>query len=401
MAYTGVVSTVRSSATALAANTKPDIDSVLRLIKPYQTPLMQWLFFSNKQSKVVLNKNSKFSWFEDEYLPHQTTVTAAVNLTSTYYLNLTSSNCADVSFFKLYDLVYIEANDELAFVSTVTSSTDITLTKVHATIPTALTAIAAGDIGSYVKIVGSWNLENNEKTTSLTTQEVEVYNYCTIFNEGIGSTGRDQAGENYTDGKTHDEEVMKKMEEMKLMYERNFLFSNVAATTGTTTATKKTIGKGLKGFFTSNAVSYAGAISEIGLDNFFSQVFAKGSQNRTFVVGNNLFNGIAKIAKDKQGSFPSVIDSSYGGRVNTYIHGMGDVKIVRNSLMDGKFANAGFIYQEDQIIPRHMGNDKKGSRKFRIEANVETPGADRTETKLLADIGLQVNNQELGGFLYQ
>lgn len=401
MAYTGVVSTVRSSATALAANTKPDIDSVLRLIKPYQTPLMQWLFFSNKQSKVVLNKNSKFSWFEDEYLPHQTTVTAAVNLTSTYYLNLTSSNCADVSFFKLYDLVYIEANDELAFVSTVTSSTDITLTKVHATIPTALTAIAAGDIGSYVKIVGSWNLENNEKTTSLTTQEVEVYNYCTIFNEGIGSTGRDQAGEDYTDGKTHDEEVMKKMEEMKLMYERNFLFSNVAATTGTTTATKKTIGKGLKGFFTSNAVSYAGAISEVALDNFFSQVFAKGSQNRTFVVGNNLFNGIAKIAKDKQGSFPSVIDSSYGGRVNTYIHGMGDVKIVRNSLMDGKFANAGFIYQEDQIIPRHMGNDKKGSRKFRIEANVETPGADRTETKLLADIGLQVNNQELGGFLYQ
>lgn len=401
MAYTGVVSTVRSSATALAANTKPDIDSVLRLIKPYQTPLMQWLFFSNKQSKVVLNKNSKFSWFEDEYLPHQTTVTAAVNLTSTYYLNLTSSNCADVSFFKLYDLVYIEANDELAFVSTVTSSTDITLTKVHATIPTALTAIAAGDIGSYIKIVGSWNLENNEKTTSLTTQEVEVYNYCTIFNEGIGSTGRDQAGEDYTDGKTHDEEVMKKMEEMKLMYERNFLFSNVAATTGTTTATKKTIGKGLKGFFTSNAVSYAGAISEVALDNFFSQVFAKGSQNRTFVVGNNLFNGIAKIAKDKQGSFPSVIDSSYGGRVNTYIHGMGDVKIVRDSLMDGKFANAGFIYQEDQIIPRHMGNDKKGSRKFRIEANVETPGADRTETKLLADIGLQVNNQELGGFLYQ
>lgn len=401
MAYTGVVSTVRSSATALAANTKPDIDSVLRLIKPYQTPLMQWLFFSNKQSKVVLNKNSKFSWFEDEYLPHQTTVTAAVNLTSTYYLNLTSSNCADVSFFKLYDLVYIEANDELAFVSTVTSSTDITLTKVHATIPTALTAIAASDIGSYVKIVGSWNLENNEKTTSLTTQEVEVYNYCTIFNEGIGSTGRDQAGEDYTDGKTHDEEVMKKMEEMKLMYERNFLFSNVAATTGTTTATKKTIGKGLKGFFTSNAVSYAGPISEVALDNFFSQVFAKGSQNRTFVVGNNLFNGIAKIAKDKQGSFPSVIDSSYGGRVNTYIHGMGDVKIVRNSLMDGKFANAGFIYQEDQIIPRHMGNDKKGSRKFRIEANVETPGADRTETKLLADIGLQVNNQELGGFLYQ
>jgi len=402
MALTGVISTVRSSATGvLAANQKPDIDSVLRLIKPYQTPLMQWLYFSNKQSKVVLNSNGKFSWFEDEYLPHQTTVTAAVNLSSTYYLNLTSSNCTNVSFFKLNDLVYIEANDELAFVSTVASATDITLTKVHATIPTALTAIDASAVGSYIKIVGSWNLENNEKVTSITTQEVEVYNYCTIFNEGIGTTGRDQAGVNYTDGKTHDEEVMKKMEEMKLMYERNFLFSNVAVSTGTTTATKKTIGKGLKGFFTSNAVSYSGDISEQALDAFFAQVFAKGDTQRTFVVGNNLFNGISKIAKDKQGSFPSVIDSSYGGRVNTYLHGMGDVKIVRDPVMDGKFANAGFIFQEDQIIPRHMGNDKKGSRKFRIEANVETPGADRTETKLLADIGLQVNNQELGGLLYQ
>ena len=402
MAYTGVISTVRSSAAGvLAANQKPDIDTVLRVLKPYQTPLMQWLFFSNKQSKVVTNANAKFSWFEDEYLPHQTTVTAAVTLTSTYYLNLTSSNCADVSFFKLYDLVYIEANDELAFVSTVASSTDITLTKVHATIPTALTAIAASGIGSYVKIVGSWNLENNEKTTSLTTQEVEVYNYLTIFNEGIGTTGRDQAGQNWTDGKTHDEEVMKKMEEMKLQYERNFLYSNVAVTTGTTTATKKTVGKGLKGFFTTNAVDYSGAITETALDAFFTQVLAKGDMQRTFVVGNGLFNGITKIAKDKQGSFPSQIDSTFGGRINMYIHGMGDIKVVRDPVLDGKFTNSGFIFQEDQIIPRHMGNDKKGSRKFRIEANVQTPGADRTETKLLADIGIQVNNQELGGYLYK
>ena len=403
MAYTGIVSTVRSSATALAANTKPDIDTVLRVLKPYQTPLMQWLFFSNKQGKVVLNKNSKFSWFEDEYLPHQTTIStsSAITLTSTYYLNFTSSNCTDVSFFKANDLVYIEATDELAFVSTRTSSTDITLTKVHATIPTALTAIPANSDGTYVKIVGSWNLENNEKATSITTEEVEVYNYCTIFNEGIGTTGRDQAGQNYTDGKTHDEEVMKKMEEMKLMYERNFLYSNVAVTTGTTTAAKKTVGKGLKGFLTTNATSYSGAVSRPVLDDFLTDVFDKGSQMRTFVVGNGLFNGITDIAKDKQGNFPSEIDSRFGGRINMYLHGMGDVKIVRDPILDGKFTNSGFIFEEDQIIPRYMGPDKKGPRKFRIEANVETPGADRTETKLLADIGLQVNNEELGGYLYQ
>jgi hypothetical protein len=48
-----------------------------------------------------------------------------------------------------------------------------------------------------------------------------------------------------------------------------------------------------------------------------------------------------------------------------------------------------------------MANDKKGSRKFRIEANVETPGADRTETKLLADIGLEFPLQETAGYLFR
>ena len=400
MAYTGITAGVRSSYTALAANMKPDIDTVLRLIKPYQTPLMQWLFFSNKQSKVVLNKNSKFSWFEDEYLPHQSAILTTLALSSTYFLRVTSAD-ADVSHWKLYDLVYIEPTDELAFVATVTTQgSDCTLQSVTSA-TTALTAWTSDHVGGYVKVIGSMNLENNSTPQFMSTQEIEVYNYCTIFLEGVASTGRDQAGENYTDGKTHDEEVMKKMEEMKLQYERYDLFSNQAVLSGTSTATRVSVGKGLKGFLTTNAVAYSGEITKVALDAFFAQVFAKGSTNRTFVVGNDLFNGITKIATDKQGSFPSVIDSSFGGRVNTYIHGMGDVKIVRDQVMDGKFKDSGFIFEEDQIIPRHMGNDKKGSRKFRIEANVETPGTDRTETKLLADIGIQVNNQELGGYLYK
>ena len=400
MAYTQVLAAVRSSAEGvLAANQKPDIDTVLRLIKPYQTPLMQWLFFSNKQSKVVLNKNSKFSWFEDEYLPHQTPILTAAACDG-YTLPIVSAD-AVCTHWKLNDLIYIEPTDELAYVSTVTTQGSSYILTSVTSATTQLTALTAAHIGGYLKVVGSWNLENNSTPTFMSTQEIEVSNWCTIYLEGVASTGRDQAGQAYTDGKTHDEEVMKKMEEMKLQYERNFLFSNQGLTAGSTTATKRTLSKGLKGFLTTNAVSYAGAISKVGLDAFFTRIFAKGDMRRTFVVGNDLFNGITAIATEKQGSFPSVIDSSYGGRVNTYLHGMGDVKIVRDSIMDGKFSNSGFIYQEDQIIPRHMGPDKKGARKFRLEAGVETPGTDRTETKLLADLGLQVNNQELGGYLYQ
>lgn len=398
MAYTQVNSGVRSSVSNLAANVKPDIDTVLKLIKPYQTPLVQWMYFSGKQSKVVTNKNGKFSWFEDEFLPHQTTVKAATGLTGST-LVFTATYATNIDFFKANDLIYIEYSDEMAYVSSVTASTNFILTHIDGS--TSLTALPADAAGSYLKCIGSVNVENNSTPSFLSTQEVEAYNYCTIFLEGVASTGRDQAGENYTDGISHDEQVMKKMEEMKLQFERNHHFSLSAGTKGTTASTKTTYGKGFKGFFTTNAVSYSGEITEVVLDGFLAQIFGKGSMKRTFEVGNNLFNGIMAIVKAKMGSLPQMIDGSYGVRFFNYIHGMGDVKIIRNPILDGKFSNWGFIYEDEQIIARHMANDKKGSRKFRIEANVETPGTDRTETKILADLGIQVNNQELGGILYK
>ena len=60
-----------------------------------------------------------------------------------------------------------------------------------------------------------------------------------------------------------------------------------------------------------------------------------------------------------------------------------------------------FIYSgDDKFTGRFMGNDDKGSRKFRMEANVETPGDDVKDTKLLSDIGCQYMNEETGGVWY-
>jgi len=50
----------------------PDVDKMLYLLKPYQTPLFQKYFFDSKGSAKVINENGKFSWFEDEYYPHTT-----------------------------------------------------------------------------------------------------------------------------------------------------------------------------------------------------------------------------------------------------------------------------------------------------------------------------------------
>ena len=191
MAYTGNLQVVRSAGAMLSANQKPDIDTVLRLIEPYQTPILQYLFFSGKSSKVVRNQNGKFDWFEDELLPHQTTILSAEALDSGTIVAEAAD--IDITMFKLGDLVYIETNDEMAFISAQTVGTSVTFE--HVDESTTLTAWATADIGTYVKVIGSTFDENSGTPLALSTQEVEVVNRLTIFNEAVKSTGRQQAGD--------------------------------------------------------------------------------------------------------------------------------------------------------------------------------------------------------------
>ena len=400
MAYTANLQVPRYSGAMLAANQKPDIDTVLRLIEPYQTPILQYMYFSGKSSKAVRNQAAKFDWFEDELLPHQAPILSAEALAG---LTIVAEPAdIDITMFKLGDLLYIESYDQMAFVSAQTVGSSITISPIDES--TTLTAWVAADIGTYVKVVGSTFDEYTGVPLALSTEEVQVYNRLTLFSESVRSSGRQQAGDSWTDGTTHDEQVAKKMKEMKLQYERLFIYSKWPSGDDgivTTSSVQRTYGKGLIGFITTNAQSYSGAVTETVWDAYLSDVLSKGSDQRVHYCGNEQFMDIQKIVKDKLGSFPPVQKNAYGVRFHTYIHGMGDIEIVRHPLLDGKFTNWGFTVEKKNLIPRHMANDKKGSRKFRIEANVETPGLDGTWTKLLADIGLQFPNQETAGYLYQ
>lgn len=396
MAYTSVLNNVRSVGKALAANLKPDVDSVLRVLEPYQTPFMQFLFFGTKQSKVVTSKTAKFEWFEDELVPHQTTVTAAISESSG--LTCTASNVTDIDWLKVNDLVYIEANDELAYVASLTYATDFDLQHIDGS--STLSDIAAGDVGSYLKCIGSVHAENSTNPVALSTSEVQKTNYLTIFSDLVSSTGRDQAGETYTDGTDHDAQVAKKMKEMKLQFERNFMLSPSAGVR-TSSSIQTTYGKGLKGFFSTNDTTYAGSLGETAWDSHLDSVLEKGSGRKIHYCGSAQFMDLQQIVKDKVGNLQGAYTESYGVRFMNYIHGKGDVKIVWNPVLDGKFTNWGFTIDESHCTPRHMANDKKGSRKFRIEANVETPGQDISSTRLLADVGIQYSNEETGGILRQ
>jgi len=72
-------------------------------------------------------------------------------------------------------------------------------------------------------------------------------------------------------------------------------------------------------------------------------------------------------------------------------------------MMDGKFTDYGLVLDagEDNVKLRYMANDDKGSRKFRYEQGVETPGVDGKDDQVMMDVGIQITNEETCGWLYQ
>lgn len=395
MAFTAVTSGTRTSATMLAGNNKPDIDSILKLLKPYQTPLMQKLFFSTRKSKPVTASSGKFSWFEDEFMPHQTAVLTGGITASGGKLPCTTSNLGRINHLKVGDIVYIEANDVCGYVE---SNNGTTASIGHIDGSSSLGNVTA--VGSFIKTIGSMYSEVAGTPTAMATTEIEKYNYLTKFQEAVKTSGRVQAGQTYTGGKTHAEEVAKKMEEMKLQFERNFIFSLTSGSKTMSDGTPGTWGQGALGRITSVVSASYTTLTEAIWDAYLLSLSAKGGDVKTHYCGSGQYNALQGIIKAKVGSLPQVVKNAYGVRTTTYLHGSVEINLVMNPVFDGKFSNWGVTLDDGKIQGRHMANDLKGSRKFRVEKNVETPGSDYTETKLMADIGIQIDNEECHGKIY-
>jgi hypothetical protein len=79
--------------------------------------------------------------------------------------------------------------------------------------------------------------------------------------------------------------------------------------------------------------------------------------------------------------------------------------MVHDPNMDQAFADylmaVDFNAPKKAITLRYMADDHKGSRKFRVESDVEVKGTDGRWDKILADIGIEVPNQETDGILYK
>lgn len=388
MAYTAAVVGTQTTVNQLAANQMPDVDKMLYLLKPYQTPLFQKYFFDSKGSAKVINENGKFSWFEDEYYPHSTTIT---NITggAASEDNITLGSGA---WINEGDILLIEDTLQLVYVDS-TASSQIDITTLDGT--TNITACATGHITK----VGSRNAEFATARTATFTKEIEKYNYCTIFSETVTTSGRYQAGEKYTNGKSHADKVKKLTIEMKYQFERNFWFSTEQYTGTINTDYRFTFGQGAIGRITTNKVQYSGALSEPALDDFLMSIFQKGSNVKDIYMGSQALNDINKFVKAKYEL--AGMTKEYGVDVSSYITPFGKVNLIWNPVFTNRFSTWAIALDPEGVKMRYMDSDDKGSRKFRVEEGVETPGTDGKSTKILADLGIQIANEELHGILYQ
>jgi len=388
MAYTGTIIGTQTTVNQLAANQMPDVDRFLYLLEPYQTPLMQKLYFEKNKSEKVINENGKFSWFEDELFPHQTTVT---NITggATSEDNITVGS---YTYFNVGDVWLIDTTEQVVYIDSLDSN------QVDITILDGATNITACTTGSMRKI-GSRNHEFDTARTAVFTSEIEKYNYCTIHSETVTTSGRYQAGEKYTNGKSHAEQVKKATLQMKLTFERNFWFSTLAYSGTISTNYRITFGEGFLGRVTTNKVPYTGTITEDVFEDFLKTVFQKGSKVRDIYLGADALMDINKFIKDKYQL--NNMTTEYGVDVAKYTTPFGKANLIWNPIFEGKFSYSAFAVDPSKIKMRYMDSDDKGSRKFRLEENVQTPGTDGKSTKLMADIGCQIPNEEVHGILYK
>lgn len=395
-----VVTGPRGAEKIVSTNAYRDIDAVLMKLEPFQTPLSSWLIISKKKSKKVDSPYAKFEWYEQNFFPDYTTVSAAISLTGAT-LVLTASNVGNYEVFGLKDLCLIEETGEMAYVSSVTASTNAILTHIDGS--TSLTALS--DTTKVIRIIGKRVYDYDGRTDEKSIQEVNYYNYLNIFREFVQTAGRQLAGKYYTDGVSHKDRVEQKVQEIRLQIERYFLYGNARGYKASGN-NRATWGYGLPGYITTNVETYTGSLTEPTWRGFVKTTMQKGTNRKMFMGGTDIMDDIEMFMRDyytlTQNPKEMALFDEFGASAKTYRMFSGTVTLVWNPQLNNKASNSGFLLEEKNIMLRHMADEPgKGSRKFRIRTNTQDPDTDGMETEVLADVGLQLKQEPTHGWIYQ
>lgn len=364
-----------------------DVDKILHRKFDYQTPITQFFMMNNKASAPTKEALGKFRWREKGSLLRTTTVSAITGgATSEDTITFGTANV-----IKLNDVIYIESTGDILWVDTRNSSTSFNVTN---TVNANISAVTAE---TTVRVLTSAVKEDYARSVALTNEGEEKYGYTQIGLESVGMSTKEAAAARYVeeDGGWN-ALIDEKIEDIKKYEERKYLYNNAAYYDSTTTIG---FSAGFKGAVTTNVSYYDGDLDEAELEDFLETLFAANDTSELiFDCGSKYVKQLNSFLKDVYTYNTDDYIKVYGGIAK----GAGDPRLVKymspwgtayfrwNPMLEGTVYSYGALATNPKHIKmRYMKNDPVGSRKFRIEPNVQDPGTGIIQDQFMWDTGLQ------------
>ena len=395
-----IIAGTRTSANTTSTNKAIDMDKQMVYLQDYQTPITQFFVMDKSASAPTKESRSRFRWHQKTPLARTFTLTAGLTggaATESSVAVGTSTIC------KFGDTILIESTGDMLIVTNTTATTTINVRLVASS-----GTITAASAGATARIINSAAKEDYARTEVRSNNATEVSGYCQIGLDGVQMSGREDAEEKYTNGESFQDLVNEKIVEISKYEERKWIYNGAAYDDSSNNITYSA---GFRGAVTTNVKYYTSTLDEVELDDMLEQVFAQQDTTELFAYcGSSYIRDVDKIIKDRfvyntedyVKAFGGL--SKQGGNPNLlkYMSPWGMVYLIWNPMLEGDvYSHSALFLNRKHIKLRYMKNDSNGSRKFRIEPDVQDPGTGVVFDQAMWDTGLQWGHEQYHGWHHQ
>ena len=256
-------------------------------------------------------------------------------------------------------------------------------TKLTVTRQVGTVAMAAGNAGDGLYIVGNASEEGAGARSVNTTQITPVTNYTQIFRTTIAVT-RTEREANLYGGKDLPYLRAKKGTEHALDIERAFWFGQKGATTGVQGHPKRYTG-GIDEFITagnSYVQNQNGPLSAGDLNTFLREAFTYGNDTKVMFCGGVVMQAINEIARGQILMRP--VESTYGMKISQWVTPFGVVNMVHDPLFVEDYAGSAYLLDMESFAYRYFNNSDT-----QLRTNIQAPDADGQVDEYITEAGLQ------------
>ncbi len=356
-----------------------DVSPLLFQLEPDQGPLTVLL------SKLRMKEatDPKIEWFEDQLNPRFDVLGASVATGDT---TITVTN---YKYFRSGDIVMIN-NAEKVLVTATPTSTTVSVTRAYGT----TAAQAAPNVGQLL-ILSNANQEHASTRAIITTQKVNVFNYCQIFRTPIGLSGTEMQTKTFA-GYDKDTERNKALIEHRKDIEYAFLFGEKKEDLTGSHPQRTT--QGVANFIQTN-VKNVSNLTEQEWEDFLRPCFRFGSREKVVLCSPKLIQTINGFSRSKL--LTKSDESTYGITMSLYQNAGRKVMLVEHVLLTNidlndlsGVAGYGILLDIQDLAMRYVSG-----RGTMLRENIQAPDVDGEVDEYLAEVGLEMHLEAKHGLI--